>query len=154
MGLSAPQELKGALQLDLERVQSIRRAGSRPQTGRSLTRVSASLSRSFQFYEQGNLYTSYNYSLAYRCDAQSTVSGTGLSLLWCPSDTEIAGVVYTEQPRWRHTFPWPVTFTSTRAITASGPARSRAIRHRPRVSSPPWSPGLAVFARPRQDLYR
>ena len=76
------------------------------------TRASASSPRFFEFYEQGNLYSSYNYSLAYRCDAQSTVSGIGLNLLWCPSDTEIAGVVYTEQPRWRHSFPWPVTFTS------------------------------------------
>jgi prepilin-type N-terminal cleavage/methylation domain-containing protein/prepilin-type processing-associated H-X9-DG protein len=66
-----------------------------------------------QFYEQNTLYNAYNYSLAYRCDQQSTVSGSGLNLLWCPSDTEIAGVRYIESaPRWRHFYPWPTTFTS------------------------------------------
>jgi prepilin-type N-terminal cleavage/methylation domain-containing protein len=66
-----------------------------------------------QFFEQGTLGNSYNYSLAYRCDENSTVSSTGLNLLWCPSDTEIAGVRYVETgPRSRHQFDWPVTFTS------------------------------------------
>jgi prepilin-type N-terminal cleavage/methylation domain-containing protein/prepilin-type processing-associated H-X9-DG protein len=66
-----------------------------------------------QFFEQGTLGNSYNYSLAYRCDENSTVSNTGLNLLWCPSDTDIAGVRYVETgPRSRHQFDWPVTFTS------------------------------------------
>ena len=83
-------------------------AALRPQPDQGISVFTALL----QFYEQGNLYNSYNYSLAYRCDAQSTVSASSVNILWCPSDTEIAGVVYTEEPRWRHTFPWSVTFTS------------------------------------------
>jgi prepilin-type processing-associated H-X9-DG protein len=54
----------------------------------------------------------YNYSLAYRCDANATISGLGLNILWCPSDTEIAGVIYVEPPRSRHTNPQPFAFTS------------------------------------------
>jgi prepilin-type N-terminal cleavage/methylation domain-containing protein/prepilin-type processing-associated H-X9-DG protein len=66
-----------------------------------------------QYIEQGSLANSYNYSLAYRCDENSTVSNAGIAMFWCPSDTEIAGVRYVEPgPRSRHTFPWPVTFTS------------------------------------------
>jgi prepilin-type N-terminal cleavage/methylation domain-containing protein/prepilin-type processing-associated H-X9-DG protein len=48
------------------------------------------------FMEQGPLYSAYNTSLAYRCDPNVTVSGTGLTGLWCPSDTQIAGVFFTE----------------------------------------------------------
>jgi prepilin-type N-terminal cleavage/methylation domain-containing protein/prepilin-type processing-associated H-X9-DG protein len=65
-----------------------------------------------QYFEQGSLANSYNYSLAYRCDDNSTVSNAGINTLWCPSDTEIAGVRYVEPPGSRHTLPWPVTFTS------------------------------------------
>ena len=46
--------------------------------------------------EQAPLYAAFNTSFAYRCDANSTVSGTGLTSLWCPSDSQISGVFYTE----------------------------------------------------------
>ena len=36
------------------------------------------------YMEQGPLYSAYNNSLAYRCDPNVTVSGTGLGSLWCP----------------------------------------------------------------------
>jgi prepilin-type N-terminal cleavage/methylation domain-containing protein/prepilin-type processing-associated H-X9-DG protein len=65
-----------------------------------------------QYIEQGTVYNSYNYSLSYRCDDNSTVSGTGLGMLWCPSDGEIIGALYTENPSSNHTNPWPVRFTS------------------------------------------
>ncbi|SIO43521.1 prepilin-type N-terminal cleavage/methylation domain-containing protein/prepilin-type processing-associated H-X9-DG domain-containing protein [Singulisphaera sp. GP187] len=48
------------------------------------------------FMEQAPLYAAFNTSFGYRCDANSTVSGVGLNMLWCPSDTEIAGVFYPE----------------------------------------------------------
>jgi prepilin-type N-terminal cleavage/methylation domain-containing protein/prepilin-type processing-associated H-X9-DG protein len=48
------------------------------------------------YMEQAPLYASYNTSFNYRCDPNVTVSGTGLNLLWCPSDTQIAGVFFTE----------------------------------------------------------
>jgi prepilin-type N-terminal cleavage/methylation domain-containing protein/prepilin-type processing-associated H-X9-DG protein len=65
-----------------------------------------------QYFEQGSLYNAYNYSVNYRCDPNSTVSATGLNVLWCPSDPDIVGVVYTEPPSSRHNQPWPVKFTS------------------------------------------
>lgn len=64
------------------------------------------------YFEQSTLGNAYNYSLNYRCDPNSTVSGAGIGFLWCPSDTEVAGVVYTEPPSSRHDLPWPVYFTS------------------------------------------
>jgi prepilin-type N-terminal cleavage/methylation domain-containing protein/prepilin-type processing-associated H-X9-DG protein len=48
------------------------------------------------YVEQAPIYAAYNTSLAYRCDPNVTVSGTGLGLLWCPSDTRVAGVFFTE----------------------------------------------------------
>ena len=48
------------------------------------------------YMEQAPLYSAYNTSLAYRCDPNVTVSGTGISTLWCPSDTQIDGVFFTE----------------------------------------------------------
>ena len=48
------------------------------------------------YIEQGPLFNAFNTSFAYRCDPNVTVSGTGLNVLWCPSDTAIAGVFYTE----------------------------------------------------------
>jgi prepilin-type N-terminal cleavage/methylation domain-containing protein/prepilin-type processing-associated H-X9-DG protein len=63
--------------------------------------------------EQSPLYAAYNTSLAYRCDPNVTVSGTGLGMLWCASDTQIAGVFYTE-PAGKHgkTLPQNFYFTS------------------------------------------
>ena len=46
-------------------------AAARPQPDQGISVFTALL----QYFEQGNLYNSYNYSLAYRADAQSTVSG-------------------------------------------------------------------------------
>ncbi|MDR3634303.1 MAG: DUF1559 domain-containing protein [Isosphaeraceae bacterium] len=63
--------------------------------------------------EQGALYASFNTSFAYRCDANATVSGTGLNMLWCPSDTRVAGVFYTEPAgKDGKAFPQNFYFTS------------------------------------------
>jgi prepilin-type N-terminal cleavage/methylation domain-containing protein/prepilin-type processing-associated H-X9-DG protein len=64
------------------------------------------------YIEQAPLYAAYNTNFAYRCDPNSTVSGVGLNTLWCPSDTAIAGVIYTESPRHGKTFPQNFAFTS------------------------------------------
>jgi prepilin-type processing-associated H-X9-DG protein len=64
------------------------------------------------YMEQGPLYAAYNTSLAYRCDPNVTVSGTGLGSLWCPSDTQIAGVFYTE-PAGTHGKSLPQNFYFT-----------------------------------------
>jgi prepilin-type N-terminal cleavage/methylation domain-containing protein/prepilin-type processing-associated H-X9-DG protein len=65
------------------------------------------------FYEQAPLYNAFNASFVYRCDQNSTVSGAGLNTLWCPSDTSIAGVSYTEPAGTAgKTFPQIFYFTS------------------------------------------
>jgi prepilin-type N-terminal cleavage/methylation domain-containing protein/prepilin-type processing-associated H-X9-DG protein len=48
------------------------------------------------FIEQAPLFASYNLALTFRCDENSSVSGTGLNALWCPSDATVASTVYTE----------------------------------------------------------
>jgi prepilin-type N-terminal cleavage/methylation domain-containing protein/prepilin-type processing-associated H-X9-DG protein len=48
------------------------------------------------YMEQAPLFNAYNCSYCYRTDFNATVSGVGLTTLWCPSDTAIAGVFYPE----------------------------------------------------------
>jgi prepilin-type N-terminal cleavage/methylation domain-containing protein/prepilin-type processing-associated H-X9-DG protein len=64
------------------------------------------------YFEQTASFNAYNSSLAYRTDANATITGLGLNVLWCPSDTEIAGVHYTEGPSSTHTLPMNFTFSS------------------------------------------
>ena len=64
------------------------------------------------YMEQSPVYSAYNTSLAYRCDPNVTVSGTGLGSLWCPSDSQIAGVFYTE-PAGTHGKGLPQNFYFT-----------------------------------------
>jgi len=64
------------------------------------------------YFEQSPLANSYNFSVNYRCDPNGTVSGASIASLLCPSDVEVAGVVYIEPASSRHNLPWPVTFTS------------------------------------------
>jgi prepilin-type N-terminal cleavage/methylation domain-containing protein/prepilin-type processing-associated H-X9-DG protein len=61
------------------------------------------------YLEQAPLYSAFNANFSYRCDPNSTVSGTGLSVLWCPSDTAIIGVTYVE-PAGTHGKTFPQTF--------------------------------------------
>jgi prepilin-type N-terminal cleavage/methylation domain-containing protein/prepilin-type processing-associated H-X9-DG protein len=48
------------------------------------------------YMEQAPLFNAYNCNYCYRTDFNATVSGTGLTTIWCPSDTAVAGVFYTE----------------------------------------------------------
>ena len=66
------------------------------QTNRSPDQAMSCFVALLDYMEQAPLYSAYNTSLAYRCDPNVTVSGTGLNVLWCPSDTQIAGVFFTE----------------------------------------------------------
>ena len=77
------------------------------------------------YMEQSGVYAAYNTSFAYRCDPNATVSGVGLSVLWCPSDTEIAGVVYTE-PAGANGKGNPQNFTFTSYAGCYGEWASRA----------------------------
>jgi prepilin-type N-terminal cleavage/methylation domain-containing protein len=47
------------------------------------------------FYEQGQFFNAYNTNLEMYCDAQFTVTGTGISTRWCPSDGSISGYKHT-----------------------------------------------------------
>jgi prepilin-type N-terminal cleavage/methylation domain-containing protein/prepilin-type processing-associated H-X9-DG protein len=64
------------------------------------------------YMEESPLFSAFNTSFAYRCDPNVTVSGTGLGTIWCPSDTRIAGVFYTE-PAGTHGKGLPQNFYFT-----------------------------------------
>jgi prepilin-type N-terminal cleavage/methylation domain-containing protein/prepilin-type processing-associated H-X9-DG protein len=57
------------------------------------------------FLEQSPLFSAFNSSVHYETAPNSTVNGTGLSVLWCPSDGLVA------QADSQH-FGWPVRFCS------------------------------------------
>jgi prepilin-type processing-associated H-X9-DG protein len=64
------------------------------------------------FVEQAPLYAAYNSSLSAQDDANSTVAGAGLSVLWCPSDAQIIGYRFSEGPGTYHNGTVNWTFTS------------------------------------------
>ena len=66
-----------------------------------------------QFYEQGNIFNALNSSVMIYMYPNSTVSGIGMSILWCPSDGDIAGLRYPGFPGdgWDCS-PIPMTFSS------------------------------------------
>jgi len=66
-----------------------------------------------QYYEQGNIFNALNTSVMIYMYPNSTVNGFGLSILWCPSDGEIAGLRYPGMPGdgWDCS-PIPMTFSS------------------------------------------
>ena len=60
------------------------------------------LVRLTQFIEQSAIYNAMNFSIPIYYNANTTVCGTGLSVLWCPSDGSIVNL--------RYTFPAPTTY--------------------------------------------
>ena len=53
------------------------------------------------FYEQGSVFNALNSSVMIYMYPNSTVSGVGISMLWCPSDGIIVGLRYPGNPgRW------------------------------------------------------
>jgi prepilin-type processing-associated H-X9-DG protein len=65
------------------------------------------------FYEQGAIFNALNTSIMLYEGQNSTVSGIGLSILWCPSDGDIAGLRYPgrQEDGWDCS-PIPMTFSS------------------------------------------
>jgi prepilin-type N-terminal cleavage/methylation domain-containing protein/prepilin-type processing-associated H-X9-DG protein len=53
------------------------------------------LLRITQYLEQSSVYNAMNFSIPMFRDENTTVTGTGLDVLWCPSDGEIVGFRYT-----------------------------------------------------------
>jgi len=66
-----------------------------------------------QFYEQGNIWNTFNSSLMIYLAVNSTTNGFGVGMLWCPSDGSIAGLRYPGSPGdgWDDS-PIPMTFAS------------------------------------------
>ena len=66
-----------------------------------------------QYYEQGAIFNALNSSVMIYQYPNSTVSGIGLSILWCPSDGVITGLRYPGMPGdgWDCS-PIPMTFSS------------------------------------------
>src|SRR4051812_3881002 len=55
------------------------------------------------FLEQGALFNAFNSNAHYETAVNSTVNGTGLSVLWCPSDGPVSRADSAH-------FGWPVRF--------------------------------------------
>jgi prepilin-type N-terminal cleavage/methylation domain-containing protein/prepilin-type processing-associated H-X9-DG protein len=66
-----------------------------------------------QFYEQGAIFNALNTSVMIYQYPNSTISGIGLSILWCPSDAGVIGLRYPGQlgDGWDNS-PIPMTFSS------------------------------------------
>jgi prepilin-type N-terminal cleavage/methylation domain-containing protein/prepilin-type processing-associated H-X9-DG protein len=72
------------------------------------------------YLEQAPLYSAFNSNVHYETAPNSTVVGTGLSVLWCPSDSLVS------QADPKH-FGWPVRFCSYMGSsgTWNSPAENR-----------------------------
>jgi prepilin-type N-terminal cleavage/methylation domain-containing protein/prepilin-type processing-associated H-X9-DG protein len=66
-----------------------------------------------QYYEQGMVFNSLNSSIMLYEAQNSTISGVGISMLWCPSDGEISSLRYPGFPGdgW-DCAPIPMTYSS------------------------------------------
>jgi prepilin-type N-terminal cleavage/methylation domain-containing protein/prepilin-type processing-associated H-X9-DG protein len=64
------------------------------------------------YFEQGSLYNSVNFMLNMYTSQNTTVSATGLSMLWCPSDSVITGLTYTYPAGAVTTTPLPMKYSS------------------------------------------
>jgi prepilin-type processing-associated H-X9-DG protein len=66
-----------------------------------------------QYYEQGQIFNALNTSIMVYMYPNSTISGIGVNILWCPSDAGIIGLRYPGQPGdgWDPS-PIPMTFSS------------------------------------------
>jgi len=81
--------------------------------GLAYTDAAGPLVRLTQYFEQGNIYNSMNFSIPMYYGANITVCGAGLSMIWCPSDGAIVGLRYTyPAPYAFDGGPLPMTYSS------------------------------------------
>ncbi len=67
------------------------------------------------YYEQGPLFNAHNFSVENFGDINSTVDGTGVATLWCPSDGSIQGYRATLAPgAVFNNLPLPMCFSNYR----------------------------------------
>ncbi len=65
-----------------------------------------------QYFEQGSVYNSVNFLVSMYTAQNTTVSGVGMSLLWCPSDPIITGLTHTYAAGTVCATPLPMYYTS------------------------------------------
>jgi prepilin-type N-terminal cleavage/methylation domain-containing protein/prepilin-type processing-associated H-X9-DG protein len=67
------------------------------------------------YYEQGPLFNAYNTQVEAFGDTNSTIDGTGVATLWCPSDGSIAGYRSTYAPKEIYNnLPHPMCYSNYR----------------------------------------
>jgi prepilin-type N-terminal cleavage/methylation domain-containing protein/prepilin-type processing-associated H-X9-DG protein len=66
-----------------------------PEAGGSCYTSGSWLVAMSNYFEQGTLYNAINFMVNMYTPQNSTISGTGQSMLWCPSDSVITGLSYT-----------------------------------------------------------
>jgi prepilin-type N-terminal cleavage/methylation domain-containing protein/prepilin-type processing-associated H-X9-DG protein len=67
------------------------------------------------FYEQSSVYNAWNSQVAIWTDENSTVFGTGLNTLWCPSDGSISGERWIAAAGYAYNnLPLPITYSNYR----------------------------------------
>jgi prepilin-type N-terminal cleavage/methylation domain-containing protein/prepilin-type processing-associated H-X9-DG protein len=65
------------------------------------------------FYEQAPLFAAWNQEISMFTDQNETVSGSINSTLWCPSDSEVEGAIWTYDPgQIYNTLPHRMRYTS------------------------------------------
>jgi prepilin-type N-terminal cleavage/methylation domain-containing protein/prepilin-type processing-associated H-X9-DG protein len=78
--------------------------------GMGYTDAAGHLVRLCQFIEQGSIFNAFNFSIPVGYQANTTVCGTGLSVLWCPSDDSIVNLSFTAPAL--DGGPLPMTYSS------------------------------------------
>jgi len=81
--------------------------------GNGYSDAAGELVRLTQFIEQSAIYNAMNFSIPIYYNANTTVCGAGLSVLWCPSDGSIVNLRYTFTPDYTYdNGPLPMTYSS------------------------------------------
>ena len=83
-----------------------------PQAGGTCYTSGSWLVSMSQYFEQGSVYNSVNFLVNMYTAQNTTVSGTGLSMLWCPSDPIITGLTHTYAAGTVCSTPLPMYYTS------------------------------------------
>ena len=80
--------------------------------GNGYTDAAGPLVRLTQFIEQSAIYNAMNFSIPIYYNANTTVCGAGLSVLWCPSDGSIVNLRYTASAPGMVYDGLPMTYSS------------------------------------------
>jgi prepilin-type N-terminal cleavage/methylation domain-containing protein/prepilin-type processing-associated H-X9-DG protein len=70
-----------------------------------------------QYFEQGQVFNSVNFMVSMYTPQNTTISGVGMSVLWCPSDSVITGLNFTYPAGAVTSTPLPMYYSSYAACT-------------------------------------